>query len=448
MSAPVPVTCPRCGETAQLKNPALLGEERPCRACGEPFTLRADGRGIPKWLMGVGAAGAVLALLLCAGVFLTAFDQARRARDRADARAAANRAAAETPPPPADAVAPGRARALGVAFVAAAEAGDEDALARLIDLDALFDAATAGMEIPPDARRQMVAGFSGTAGGLAEQYAAAGRAGGVRLLGDDGAPGVDGPPGALIRLLPESGGLNYAVLYPTPDGRVGDMYVFASGERISGTLRRLFGPLLGGTEAEKDGAVRLGEMTAAARRGDAAAVERIYRTLPEVFKSSRGVQTVRAAAASSGDPEAYAEVLADIDRRFPADPTMDLLKLDFYAGDADKLVPTLARLDAAVGGDPYLRGLLAESLPDVGRGAEALELAEAAVAEEPGLFQAHAGLFATRLTAGDHAGAADVLRTFRDEFDLRFDPAELAGTDPRTAAFVESDAYAAFAEEG
>ena len=457
MPASVPVACPHCGHVGKLKNPAALGTVKPCPACGERFRLEParggrvphGGGGLPGWVKVAGGVVAAAAVLLCAGVFYVAFDQAKEKRERADARAVVNRAAAQQPPPP---VAPvedeGAARELGEAFIAAAEAGDRAAVARLIDLDALLDAATTGMEIPPDDRRQFAAGFSGTADGMAEQYVAAGQSGGLRLLGDDGAPGVDGPPGALIRLINEGGGLNYLILYPTPDGRIGDMYVFASGERFSATLRRLLGPLLAGTRAEKEGAARLGEMNAAVQRGDAAAAERLYQTLPESLKANRGVQVIRAIGAAGGDPDAYAAVLADVDRRFPNDPSLDLLKIDAYAEDLDRLIPTLERLDAALGGDPHLRGLLAEYLPDAGRADDALKIARAAVAEEPDLAQAQFGMLSALIAVGDHAAAAETLRTLRDEFGLAFEPADLAELYPEGQAFLDSPEYAAFAGEG
>ena len=70
--------------------------------------------------------------------------------------------------------------------------------------------------------------------------------------------------------------------------------------------------------------------------------------------------------------------MADVDRRFPDDPALDLLKLDAYGDDPEKKVAALRRLDAAVGGDAYVKGLLAENLPDVGATDEALAVAAAA----------------------------------------------------------------------
>ena len=452
MSAAVPVTCPRCGHTGRLKNRAALGSVKPCPACGEAFRLTADpggagpsGGGVPGWMKLAGGAVAGTLLLLCAGAIYVGVDQAKEKA----ARQAANRAAAQEPPPPVAAATPADARALGEAFVAAAEAGDAAAVARLFDADALLDAALAGLEVAPEARRQFAAGFAATPAGLAEQYVAAGQTGGLRLLGADGAPGVDGPPGALVRMLPEGGGVNYLVLYPTPGGRIADMYVFTSGERFSATVRRLAGPMFGATAEERAGMEKLGEMNAAARRGDGAAAARAFDALPESLKADRGVQVARVvAAAAAGDPDAYAAVLADFDRRFPDDPTLDLLKIDALVGEPEKLVPVLERLDAAVGGDPHLRGLLAEYLPDVGRAEEAVRVGRDAVAAEPDLAQARFGLLAGQIGTADHAGAVGTLRELRDGFDLTFEPDDLAEIYAGADAFVDSPEYAAFAGEG
>ena len=469
----VSVTCPHCGRTLNLKNAAALGRDKPCPNCGEVFTLLADdgaaddefadapapprrsGRagkkksgGVPVWAWVVG--GVTAGLLVVGGCFaallIPAIQQARAAARRVEAERDAIAAGAEQAPPPVAAATDAEARRLGERFVAAAESGDANAVAELIDMDALGGHVTAGLGMSERTRREFVDGMRGAKGGLAGQYAAIAEGGGsLKFLGVTDRHEV---PGALVRLLPPAGGVNYIVLFPTPGGRVGDMYVFLTGERISASMRRLTGAGLGGSDADRAAMGRLSAMTAAFQRGDGAEALRIYDGLPEGLKGTLAVQVTRMGAAGAlDDPAAYAAVMADVDRRFPDDPALDLLKLDAHGDDPAKKAAALRRLDAAVGGDAFLKGLLAETLPLVGATDEALEVAAAAVAAEPDLAQAQFGLLAARIAAGDQAGAAGVLRTLRDEFDLAFEREVLAGLYPAAPAFVDGPEYAAFAAE-
>ena len=242
--------------------------------------------------------------------------------------------------------------------------------------------------------------------------------------------------------------MNYLVLYPTPDGRAGDIYVFVSGERMSATMRRLLGAGLGAGEAGERGIQTLEQMDAALLRGDADAALRAYETLPDSLKNTTAVQVKRVQAASLLDDRArLAAVVADVDRRLPDDPALDLLKVGVYGDDPAKLVATLRRLDAAVGGDPHLRGMLAEHLPDVGESEEALRVATAAAEAEPDLWQPVYGLLAAHIGLGDHAAAVGVLRRLRDEWDVAFDREDFTEWYTGGEAFVDSPEYAAFAAE-
>ena len=487
----VPITCPHCGRRAKLKSAAALGKKKPCPGCGETFTLRADapeeefadefadpgyapappprrsstrssgrsaktpagkrrkkksaGGSNTMWWVGGGLA---VGVLMCGGCFLAlllpAIQQARQAAERNVAQQEANRAVAQTPVAPLAETTADQAEALGEAFVAAAESGNEAAIKNLFDVDAFVDGITSGMTLQPAERAAIAREIETLRGGLATQYAAVGRAGGFRLLSVREVPGVEGPPGAVVRMLPPEGGMNYLVLYPTGTGKIGDLFVFLSGERITATMRRFLGSSLGGPE-ERAAMAQIAPFSAAARGGDADGALRIYEGLPEELKANRGVQALRATAAQSADPAVYEGVLNDIDRRFPGDPSIDLLRIDAYAQQPEKLIEVLGRLNDAVGGDAHLMGMRAQYLPDVGRAGEAVALARAALDKEPDSENAVYGLLAGQIGTGDHAAAVATLERLRDDFGLEFESQAISQFYTGGDAFLQSPEYRAFA---
>ena len=485
MSDSIPVTCPHCGRTAKLKSAAALGRTIPCRGCGEPFTLRADddfadgfeddfadlppaapaprragrrseratGRrkkssgGVPVWAWALGGTAGVL--LICGGglvaLLLPAVNAARdAARDRQTNFADAAEAAKTTPPAPIAAATEEQARALGEAIETAFNTQDVQAMTNLIDAEGLMTLALSGLDLPANERRAAINGFRGSRSRIAQEWLALTRAGAdARMLGvierDDG-------PAALIRLLPPEGGVAYIAYFPTLGGQIADAHVFSTGERMSTSMRRLFSMMF--DQAAQQGGVdstllnRLQQFRVEGLSGDSETALRLYAGFPASLQDTRFAQMIRVSAASRlNDEDRYREVLADVDRRYPNDPSLDLLKVDYYADEPAQLVATLERLDQAVGGDPFLRGLLAEHLPDIGRDEDALARGRKAVEEEPDLLQAQVGLLSGQIAVGDFEAAADVLRTVRDEFSVTYTPAELQSFYPRAAEFVESDAY-------
>lgn len=346
------------------------------------------------------------------------------------------RIASETPPGPVPRATEADALAVGEALVTALHSDDRGTLANLVDVEVMFNLTTEGILLP--SRAANLERFRGTARDLVAQWATAVRDGGeARLLGVVDRDG----PAALVRMLFVEGGVSYLALYPTTEGKIADAYMFSSGERVTASLRRSIGAMLSGAGAESSVIRKFQE---AARRGDHAETLRRYERLPDSVKDLRSVQTMRVQAASlSDDPTLYGEVLADVDRRFPDEPSLDLLKIDLYSDDPPKLVATLKRLDRAVGGDPYLRGLLAERLSEVGRAEEAMAVARQAVEAEPDLGQAQIGLLSAQIATGDFPAAATQLDMLSRGFDFILTDDDLAELFPRGGEFVDSDAFRA-----
>ncbi|MEM9702398.1 MAG: tetratricopeptide repeat protein, partial [Planctomycetota bacterium] len=177
-------------------------------------------------------------------------------------------------------------------------------------------------------------------------------------------------------------------------------------------------------------------------RGDGRTAIRLYDGFPKSLQDLKSTQSLRlqAAAFLPEGPQRDA-ILADVERRFPNDASLDLIWMDFYGEDPEKLVEILERLDRAVDGDPFLRGLMAEYLPDVGRPEDAMTFARQAVDEEPDLPQAQYGLLSAQIGVGDFTGAMETLDRLENDFGVFFTDTELIDYYPRGEEFIASAAY-------
>ncbi|QDT14770.1 hypothetical protein CA12_08490 [Alienimonas californiensis] len=400
--------------------------------------------GVPIWTwIGGGTAAVLLVCGGCLGALLVpAANRVREVADRAENRRAAAEIAAATESPTPAPASSATARALGEKIEAALNDRDSHAMARLLDSDAVYDLAIDGLELSDRDRESMRSGFAegarqsaGKWGEALEEY------GWARFLG---VSRRDGGSVALVRLLYDDGSMSYLAFYPTPGVRIADVYLFTTGERFSTMMRRLFGSSLGAKDGGMDTLEAMQAFQHAALRGDSEDALDRYQRLPKNLQELRAVQVLRVQAAGRlDDPDRYNAALADVDRRFPDDPSLDLLKIGYYVEEPEKLVVVLERLDRALDGDPYLRGMLATCLPKVGRDADAMAAAIAAVEEEPDLTLAQAGLLSAFIAAGDFDAAADQLRRLEEEFAMVYEPAELTEFYPRGDEFVASDAYLA-----
>lgn len=189
---------------------------------------------------------------------------------------------------------------------------------------------------------------------------------------------VDGAQRALIRVTGE--GLTYIEFVVTRrDGKVwaADYYPYGMGSMMSEMLARTFeqimAPGYGGMLKTKKA---FDTANAAAARGDYAEARAALDQMPDEMRHTKTTLLVEIGFAANLDDEIYKGVLADFARRFPGDPSLDLVELDGHIMRKDHaaLLRTTDRLDARVGGDPLLDTMraMAKGMTGDVAGAEAL----------------------------------------------------------------------------
>ena len=392
---------------------------------------RPTKRRTPGWVWALAGIGVLAPLVCCAGMLLTSFDAARKARARLDAQAAGAPVAVGS-----DVGTDGeRLDRLGRAVAEALNAGDPAAAGRLLDADAVARRALRGLAHDP---------------ALGREIAAAVREGGGWPLNDlaeiAGAPGRSarhvgrttylGEPAAVVRV--RGGGLRYAYVLPTDDGRVADAFDFGAGIGAAG-YQRLYQ-----TKPEVVGAAQ--RVLAAAGAGDPRGALTMWKNLPAAERDHRYVQVSRLYAAERAGRGEFRDAVADLEGRFVGHAEFALMRYEAASGPAEN-VAALEDLAALTARDPHVLALLAEWLPDLGRTDEATEFAAEALAAEPDDPQSHRGVLAAAIGRGDHPAAVAALRTLRDRFGAATPPGDLYDFYPAANLLLASPEYRAFAAE-
>ncbi len=188
---------------------------------------------------------------------------------------------------------------------------------------------------------------------------------------------VDGQPRVLLRLYGEAVGVNYHELYfhRTKGGKVliGDIYIFSVGDSFASVMRRVY--MMAAAQIDKDFLGRVkgdqGELIAnlnkikqmkELQQSAPKTALTIYHSLPESIKKEKFIQVMRVALAANVDEDEYLKALEDFSRRFPNDPSTDLVAIDFHLlrGEIDQAILALQRLRDSVGGDPVLDEMVSD----------------------------------------------------------------------------------------
>ena len=264
---------------------------------------------------------------------------------------------------------------------------------------------------------------------------------------------------ALYRLnTPE--GLNYHDMLLVADDAgiwIRDIYVYASGEWLSDSLRRPYlvavshNDVIGPDMAPRDRLfvahrADLARPQTRVLAGDHTKALSVYRVLPAALQQEKFVQLSRAVSAARVGGAALQTAQAEYARLFPGDIGFDLILAEAAreqgaAADADTAID---RVDRALGGDPYLnvlRGVIALRREQYQR---ARDLAEDAIMEESQLSEAHMLRIAAVLGARDHKGTADALTTAQDKAGLQFGSLD---RQPAFADFLDSSPGKKWVEE-
>jgi hypothetical protein len=337
--------------------------------------------------------------------------------------------------------------------------GDEP-LGELTDWDHIFVIASEGVEIPKDqvagARRGFRQGLA-QSGDLFNQVA--------QIIAQGGRYDLlrvhrkDGKWRAMFRLLLPDGGVNYHDLEVhrnrAGEMKIADIYIFATGEHLSETLRRMF--LQMSAELNRSFLERLSgkeqlmmkhlddmqSITAALREGDPRRALKVYHRLPAELQREKTLLVFRVMAASTAQDEDELVAAVEMMREHhPEDACLDLMSIDYYLGrqDFDKALAAIDRLDAAVGTDPYLDVTRANVALLDNDFAQAQQLALGVIEEQPDLADAYWVMITVGLKEHDHAKTLEWLKRLdqtlpMEWFDLsaQADYAEFVKTPEYTA---------------
>lgn len=335
--------------------------------------------------------------------------------------------------------------------------GDIAAFNEAIDWDAILESATGGIEGVEKARRGFIADAKrllGARGSLGQQVIEQAAKGGsyrllrVRTQGDE--------KRALFRFLFPQAGVNYydLILVRQPDGKVKavDIYVFASAERVSKTFRRAFIPLAAEasksvlaklTGEENEYVKNLGnttEMADAVRSGRYHRALDIYGKLPASLRRDKTLLVLRLQAALQVGEEEYRAAIDAFRRFHPKDPCVDIISIDKHilTQRYDQALVCIDRLDAAVGGDPYLNVLRAGVNLGQKKFQAARELANKAIAAEETLVSAYWALVTISLAEKDFDETSRLLNTLEEKFKVKLRDLNQV---PEYAEYVKSPQY-------
>jgi tetratricopeptide (TPR) repeat protein len=263
-------------------------------------------------------------------------------------------------------------------------------------------------------------------------------------------------------MLGADSGLNYHdwVVAPNPQGvlKFNDVYVAISGELLSATAHRayiqgalaanpgLLDRLTGKDKELGDNFAKLAKMADASQAKQYQQVLDTYNTLPAAMQGEKSCMILRLVAAEQlrePSSDQYAAAMADYQRLFPGDPSVDLDCLDglFFKKKFDDARTSIDGIDNFTGGDPYLQILRGATYKLEGGDRNLLRAKrcyQKAIDEEPTLADGYWSLVALSLDAHDYDETATLLTQIRQKLHMRINDLTKL---PTYAGFVQSPAY-------
>lgn len=339
-------------------------------------------------------------------------------------------------------------------FVAAIADGDINAAEREIDWDTLFDAATKGVDAPESFRKRFIefAKQENTLSGLIVGVATVvGEGAKLSLLRSRH---QDGQCRVLLRLISD-GGINYHDVLLAKRGndvRAVDYYTFVGGEHMTASFRRNFVILaslqprpflerLLGLDRDIARNVKLVQaFLAAVQKGDHVAVLSAYQDLPRSLQHEKSFMILRLSAAAQLNEQTYKQAIDDLQATFPGDPCLQLPMIDmlWLRQEYDACLAAIDRVDAEVGGDPYLDEIRGRMYLEKGDPARAASLIEAAIDAVPDRLELYWSRLTVALRQRRHGETAAWLDTIAERFPIVFNDLDEL---PDYAEFVKSPEY-------
>jgi len=279
---------------------------------------------------------------------------------------------------------------------------ETDVFVKSISADAMLDRALKGLPGTDTVKEQFRTGFKSTfSKTMAASFASISDYKLLRITT------TNGECHALFRALVENGGLNYHLLAlaPGPGRRVqvADMHFAIMGEWTSTTIRRIALPLL--AESEKSFVDRLvgtesdvikyrkqwTELFQLSKENKSEKVMAAYQKLPATLQREKFILIHRLKASQEIGDQEYEKTIAFWAQHYPQDVSLPLVSIDGYAlkKQHKQLLAVLDRLDASVGGDPYLNVLRAYQHQELKQYDQAREAVGKTIKAEPKLATAY-----------------------------------------------------------
>jgi tetratricopeptide (TPR) repeat protein len=127
-------------------------------------------------------------------------------------------------------------------------------------------------------------------------------------------------------------------------------------------------------------------------------------------------------ASESGDDDGYRKMLARLEQLHGKDPAAAFMLLDhyFYAKDLDKCLQAISSIESRVGVDGLTQMLRANIYMTLGKHSEAVTYARKAIESEPEMSDPYFTLAQSHVVLGHFAEAIDAYTTLQDEFGYQF----------------------------
>jgi len=323
--------------------------------------------------------------------------------------------------------------------------GETDVLVKLLNVEVLVGSALADLDIEAQERRDFTAGVRD---GMIKKKGSQDEAGSLRFLR---VTQTNGHPMPLMRLLPEAGGVEYQrlSLARTSTGKIQivDILPLSVGEWLSKSLRRsylglaankdksLLDKLLGREREYLRHFDALTRLTEDLHQGRHAKALETFRKLPKELQSQKTVLKLGMSAALEADENEYLLLVELWERTYPADPTLDFLRLDAFTirTNYTGALTCLDRLQKEVGEDAYLVFLRANLNLLKGDFAAAEKSARQAIQQEGSLYQCYDVLLAISLKTEKFTDTARILSELE----------KASGADLRTT-ILDDDDYKTF----
>lgn len=332
--------------------------------------------------------------------------------------------------------------------------------AALINVDALLNRATKGFESDRKARQVRSGFIRGVKSSMATRRGVVGAI--IQAVSNGGSytflrvRDVAAKKRVQFRIVTKEGALNYheMVVERRPSGNVQavDMYIVATGQLLSQTLRDAFLPMvehasrgilarLTGSESDFVKHIStMNKMVTSIKLGQHAEAVRLYGTLPPSMQKRKNVLMLRLTAAQKLGDTAYLTAINDFRRYFPNDPAVDLLSIDGFIIQKQfaKAMASIDRLDHAIGGDLYLNIFRSNIFVQQQQFSRARAVLQAAVDKDPTLKAAHIGMLMLSLQLKDFDQTVKSLKMLREKCGTEIPNMALK---PDFAGFVKSPQY-------